>query len=229
MADALGQSAPLGWDPSHCGENIALDGAEASHETSQWGSVLATEWLSEGTHEIELLTQNVDYPSLFVGVVRRAYWEHASAGARREDGESMRDSEHAICMHGDGRLFIKTAEKDWGLMRLVTGDRVVLTLDFDRGVVTFALSRTVRGKPKETVAEVPGLFTEATVAVCFGGRDQCVAIGQWTRRASEGGAAPARDPFAEATSEPVARLTLDERDAERSNQDEMARVASTLQ
>ena len=37
------------------------------------------------------------------------------------------------------------------------------------------------------------------------------------------------DPFAEAMSEPVARLTLDERDAERSNQDEMARVASTLQ
>ena len=218
----------LEWDTGHCGANLTVSGPTVEHETSSWGSVLATEWWSEGVHEVELLTENVDYPSLFVGVVRRAYWEHASAEARQEDGESMRDSEHAICMHGDGRLFIKAVEKDWGLMRLMTGEKLTLTLDFDRGVVTFALQRTVRGKPKETIAEVPGLFSEAAVAACFGGREQRITIGSVSHRAADAGAAAVRDPFVEAMGAPVARLTLDESDAEKSNSAEMVKVASTL-
>ena len=231
MSDGAGASgaSPLVWDAAHCGDNITLAGPSAQHDKSSWDAVLTTDWLAEGVHEIELHTENVDYPSLFVGVVRRAYWEHASAADRKDDGESMRDSEHAICMHGDGRLFIKAAEKDWGLMRLMTGEKLQLTLDFDRSVVTFALSRTVRGKLKGTVAEVPGLFAEAAVAVCFGGRDQCITLGRWTHRASEAGAAVARDPFVEAMGEPVARLTLGDNDAERTNNDEIAKVASTLQ
>jgi hypothetical protein len=141
----------------------------------------------------------------------------------------MRDSASAICMHGDGRLFIRTAEKDWGLMRLTTGHPLTIRLDFERAVVTFELRRTIRGKEKETIAEVPGLFAEATVAVCFGGREQKLSIAKWTQSSSAGGASKvARDPFVEAMGAPVERLSLQERDAGASVDAEVAAVASTM-
>jgi len=79
-----------------------------------------------------------------------------------------RDSKHAICIHGDGRVFIKGQEKEWGLMRVATGDPVQILCDFERGVVTFRLARTIRGKEKVTIAEVPGLFTGGVhLFACF--------------------------------------------------------------
>jgi len=76
-------------------------------------------------------------------------------------------------------------------------------LDFERAVVTFKLARTVRGKEKETLAEVPGLFSEAAVAVCFGGRDQRLSLMRCTRLDSDETATVARDPFTEAMGAPV--------------------------
>ena len=142
----------------------------------------------------------------------------------------MRDSAKAITMHGDGRLFIKSAEKEWGLMRLMTGHRLIICLDFDQASVTFVLRRTVRGKERETIAEVPGLFVGGVaLAVCFGGREQELSIGSWTRSTSGRPAKALRDPFVDAMGAPVERLTLAERDAAASVDSEIAAVASTLQ
>ena len=61
-------------------------------------------------------------------------------------------------MHGDGRVFIRTLEKDWGLMRMESGSSVRFILDFHSKSLKIVLARTIRGKAKETIAEVPGLF-----------------------------------------------------------------------
>jgi len=82
----------------------------ATHSKSAWDTVLADTWLSEGVHEVEIGTDCVDNLSCYIGVVRRKHW------AECEEDVAMRDSEDAICMHGDGRLFIKTKEKEWGMM-----------------------------------------------------------------------------------------------------------------
>ena len=69
-------------------------------------------------------------------------------------------------------------------MRVKTGEHVRLTLDFERGLVSFELNRLVRGKNKQTIAEIPGLFASATVVACFGGRDQQLSIASCTERKS---------------------------------------------
>ena len=56
------------------------------------------------------------------------------------------------------------------MMRFNTGDPCFLTIDHLRGVVTFKLVRQLRGKQKETIAEIPGLRGAVTVMACFGGR-----------------------------------------------------------
>lgn len=91
------------------------------------------------------------------------------------------------------------------------------------------LRRAVRGKDKETIAEVPGLFAEATVAACFGGRDQQLSLSLRTESSSSKTTKMARDPFVNAMGAPVERLGLEVRDAAASVNAEMAKVASTLQ
>jgi len=124
---------------------------------------------------------DVDRQSLFLGMVSREHW--ATTQETDEDGAAvecpMRDSSHALCiLHGDGRVFVKTQEKDWGLMRMHSEGEVKLTLDFEAGLVTFSLSHADRrGKVKETVAELPGLyFAECTLAACFGGKSQRLIV-----------------------------------------------------
>ena len=168
------------WDPAHCAEPIALDGATAVHNGgSTWVSVQCSTWLSSGVWEIVVQTDDVDRPSLFLGVVTREHW--ATTQETDEDGVAtdppMRDSPHAICMHGDRRVFIKTQEKDWGLMRMTTEGAVRITLDFEAGLLTFKLAHTDRrGVLKETEAEIPGLFGECTLAACFGGKGQRLTV-----------------------------------------------------
>jgi len=64
------------------------------------------------------------------------------------------------------------------------------------------LSRTVRGRHKETLAEIPGLFPSATVIACFGGRDQQLTISSCSAPSAIDGADAAqkkvRDIFTEA-------------------------------
>jgi hypothetical protein len=59
------------WDASHCQQNITLDGSTAENSSSRWSNVLASEWVSEGVHEITLDCDCVDNLSLFVGVVSK--------------------------------------------------------------------------------------------------------------------------------------------------------------
>lgn len=148
----------------------------ATSNSSAWTSVLASEQLSGGIFEVVIDTVCVDNPSLFIGVATSKYWDAVEASAAEDEEMLPRDSPECICMHGDGRCFIKTQEKDWGLMKLASDASLVIVLDFPQGIVSFKLARTVRGKVKETVAEIPGLFDSATIVACFGGRDQqCVA------------------------------------------------------
>lgn len=201
-ADYVTTYYPMQWDSSSLGKNITLkeDDFTALHATSNWNTVCARCWLSEGIHEIELATECVDNISLFVGVVERKFCEEQS---NAEEGDEVlpRDSKHAICMHGDGRVFIRGAEKDWGLMRVSTGDPILITLDFARGLVIFKLTRTVRGKERETIAEIPGLRQgEVTIMACFGGRDQELRLARHDVLKQPRGAAikKVRDAFAEA-------------------------------
>ena len=140
--------------------------------------------------EIQIGTDNVDNSSFFIGVCQRTYWEDYSSAAAEGEEVLPRDSSSAICMHGDGRCFIKAQEKDWGLMKLVSGGALHMLLDFERGVVQFRLSHTLRGKLKETIAEIPGLPASATLVLCCGGRDQQLTITRCeARKARRGGAA----------------------------------------
>ena len=203
---------------------VSDDGASCSHECNSWDTACGDTWFSEGIVSIELHTDEVDRPSLYAGIVSR---DHSF-----EEDTALRDSPHALCMHGDGRVFIRTLEKDWGLMRMESGSSVRFILDFNTKSLKIVLARTIRGKAKETIAEVPGLFAEATLAVCFGGKGQRVTIGEVTVDTSGGDAsAPvARDVFVEAMGQPVAPLTLaaERGDAEASAAAEVAKVAATM-
>jgi len=219
------------WDPAHCAEPIALDGATAVHNGgSTWASVQCSTWLSSGVWEIVVQTDDVDRPSLFLGVVTREHW--ATTQETDEDGDAvhppMRDSMHAICMHGDRRVFIKTQEKDWGLMRMVTGGAVRIKLDFEAGLLTFKLAHTDRrGALKESEAEIPGLFGECTLAACFGGKDQRLTVASCIQlEGSPEEQARRRDAFS--LENRVDRVTLDAVTDEDALRAEEVAVATTL-
>ena len=199
------------WSTKECATELILSAsdASASNAKTSWSAVIGDEYLNSGIYDVELFCDNLDNLSCFFGVAAPGYWKEVEAAAEDEEaGDALpRDSKHVICMHGDGRCFIKGKEKDWGLMRVASGEPVFITLDFDLGIVSFKLSRTVRGKVKETIAEIPGLFPAATIVACFGGRDQQLTIAKCARRrklddAGEGSSsAPrrkVRDVFAEA-------------------------------
>jgi hypothetical protein len=208
---------------------VSEGGASASHATSSsWGLAIADTWFNEGVHEITLPTQ-CDNLSLFVGVCRRKYADDAAAAVAADEEIGLpRDSEDAICMHGDGRVFIRGSEKDWGLMTLKSDSSLVLVLDFETGVVTFKLERMVRGKRKETEAAIPGLFAEATLCVAFGGRDQGLELGSIERLASAGEGKRVRDAFTEAMGSFVAPLTLKAERPAGSVSSQEAAVAATM-
>jgi hypothetical protein len=83
---------------------------------------MGDKFMSEGVMEVEINCDCVDNPSLFIGVAAPGFWEDQVAAAADEDELLPRDSTKVICMHGDGRCFIRGQEKDWGLMRLATGE-----------------------------------------------------------------------------------------------------------
>jgi hypothetical protein len=202
------------WDADRLSSKdvtLGENGCSASNAKGSWHLVLGDEYLSSGIVEVEIATENVDNLSLFIGVASPAYWDEWKAALKEGEEElAPRDSKNCICMHGDGRCFIRGMEKDWGLMRLATGSTLSLILDFERGVVTFRNSRVVRGKAKETEAEIAGLFPSATLVACFGGRDQVLTIASCaprkggTAEGDEAGGASGRrrvkDVFADALS-----------------------------
>ena len=191
------------WDAAACGANIKLDGRgrTASHSSSAWDYVLGSKWMSGGVHTITITTDNVDNLSLFVGIVARPFWGALKAAEADEEGEEYlpRHSAHAIMMHADGRIFIKNKEKDWGMLKLLSGGRLNITLDFGTGVASFSYSREVKGQMKECLAEVPGLFAEARLALCFGGKHQQVTITSHEESAGDADAQVVRDAFADVT------------------------------
>ena len=141
------------------------------------------------------------------------YWDAVQKAAEDMRGRCATAGLSALHLHARRRALLhKGQEKDWGLMRVKTGEHVRLTLDFERGLVSFELNRMVRGKNKQTIAEIPGLFASATVVACFGGRDQQLSIASCTERKSlfgssadggEGASAPrrkVRDVFNDALS-----------------------------
>ena len=109
----------------------------ATNTSSAWTSIQADEFLSEGVHEVVINAMDVDNPSLFVGIAAPEYWDQVAAAMAQGEEALPRDSPHCICMHGDGRCFIKSQEKDWGLMRLASDASLVLVLDFVQAQVSF--------------------------------------------------------------------------------------------
>ena len=188
------------WDAAKVStKKVTLSEASscATNASNDWTSILGDEFLSEGVYEVVLETVNVDNLSLFVGVASPKYWDFVGATEAEGDEPMPRNSVETICMHGDGRLFIRTKEKDFGLMRMATDASVTMVLDFVQETVTFKLCRTVRGKVKETEAAIPGLFPRATVVVCLGGRDQSLVLASCRRIESGEDAKKVRDNFAE--------------------------------
>ena len=205
VVDGVSRPTGMKFDTARCASTLTLseDNKTASNAKTTWAAVVGDDYLSSGVYDIEIACDSVDNLSLFFGVAAPGYWDAVQkAAVDDEEGDALpRDSPHCICMHGDGRCFIKGKEKDWGLMRVKTGEHVRLTLDFERGLVSFELNRMVRGKNKQTIAEIPGLFASATVVACFGGRDQQLSIASCTERKSlfgssadggEGGCCPGR-------------------------------------
>jgi len=215
------------------GPHITLgeEGTTATHATSNWSSVGADRWLSDGVHEVEVMCDSVDNVSLFIGVVERQFWEDVKSA---EEGEDVlpRDSKHSICMHGDGRVFIRGAEKDGGLMRVASGEPIWITVDFERGVVSFKLARQLRGKPRETLAEIPGLRGAVTLIACFGGRDQSLTIASCDRVTQGAGDEPAkraRDIFADTEKDRIAPIAFQAPAKVGTYEEQIRDVAATME
>ena len=68
------------------------------HARNVWDTVQCDTWLSSGVHRITVKTDDVENVGLFLGVVSRDFWSDDA------EDEPMRDSPHALCMHGDGRV-----------------------------------------------------------------------------------------------------------------------------
>jgi hypothetical protein len=224
---------PMRWSREMKGSNVTLSEGDmtATHATSRWDAVVGDTWLEGGVYKIELATEDVDNLSLFVGVVERGYWAEVQAA---EEGEDVlpRDSKYSICMHGDGRTFIRGIEKDWGMMRVATGDPIEITIDFTRGVVIFRLTRTVRGKERETAAEIPGLRGAVTILACFGGRDQSLTIARCERiKDTLHGVKKERDTFGDALDgvEHVAPIAFSESKKGLSYEEQIRDMAATME
>ena len=86
----------------------------------------------------------------------------------------------------------------------------------------------VKGAAKECLAEVPGLFPEACLCVCFGGRGQALTITSHEESAADADAQVARDAFAD-VADATGRLELNAQDAGASHADEVAKVAQTME
>jgi len=229
---ASDESGALKWDSTRCGANITLtnDGHSALHATSEWNSVMSSGLLKDGLYEIEIGCANVDNSSFFIGVAEASYWIEYSAA---EEGVDVlpRDSSSAICMHGDGRVFIKGVEKNWGLMRLASGDPLILVLDFISGVITFKQQRTVRGKQKEAVAEIAGLFSEVSLVACFGGREQQLTVERCTILTDDSlPRQKARDFLADALGgQPVAPVSFDAPNKSATYDEQVKQIASAME
>ena len=200
----------------------------ATSSSSAWTSLLASDFLSEGIYEVTIDTVDVDNPSLFIGVASPKYWDAVVEAAKDGEEALPRDSTECICMHGDGRCFIKSQEKDWGLQKMASNSSLRMVLDFPQGVVSFKLERVVRGKLKETVAEIPGLFPSATIVACLGGRDQQLVLSSCERRTADevGEQKKVRDVFDGLGEEKVARLQLEGNTVGGTYAEQIAAVAS---
>ena len=103
------------WDAKRVSDpnlTLAEDGLAASNAKGSWHVVVGDEFLSEGVYDVEISTE-CDNLSLYVGVCAPGYWEECeNAKAEGEEPPPPRDSKHCICMHGDGRCFIRGMEKD---------------------------------------------------------------------------------------------------------------------
>lgn len=235
---ATSTPATLRWDASRVPSNVVLsaDGSTATHSNPIWSMVRSDRMLSceDGdVVEVVISTPCVDNISLFLGVAEPSFFTEAAAAA--EEGAELlpRDSKHAICIHGDGRVFIKGKENLWGMNRVATGDPIHLIIDFARGVITFRLPRTVRGQQKETVADVPGLFRHGVyVLACFGGRHQELAITRCKARTGRGDCGSrrrVRDTFAEAIGEKVAPVPFSAPRVAQSYEQRVADMAAMLE
>ena len=238
-AASADSAPPIKWDASRVPSSISVsaDGSSAAHNSPAWGTVRSDRLLSSedgDVVEVTFGTPCVDNISLFVGVAEPSFFAEAAASA--EEGAELlpRDSKHAICIHGDGRVFIKAKENQWGLFRVATGDPIHLTLDFVRGVATFRLTRTVRGQDKETLAEVPGLFRHGVyLMACFGGRHQELSITRCAPRAARAGGAPrrrVRDLFGDAMlGERVAPVPFSTASVAQTYEQRVAEMAASLE
>ena len=59
------------WQAKSDSVAVSADGASCSHECNSWDSACGDTWFSEGIVSIELLTDEVDRPSLYAGIVSR--------------------------------------------------------------------------------------------------------------------------------------------------------------
>ena len=166
----------MSWDSTKIGPDLAFDGARktVTHTTSSgWSCQVADRVFAEGVHHIELWCENVDNLGLFVGVAGRSFLD------AHDFEDSMRESPDVCCIHGDGRVFVRKSERDWGLQRMATGRKIDLMLDIDSGILKLHLENVnSRGQAVHSNAEITGLPAQVVLAVCFGGKDQALRIGR---------------------------------------------------
>ena len=133
-------------DRSECTTTLRHNSSDPCHIHPVWK-----------VYTIELVMENMDDLGFFCGLVDEKILEEEDWSE-----DQLRDSKHFHGMHGDGRLFLASKEKDFGLMRLDTGRVVTLTVDCDKLQLGFVL----RGG--KSSADCPKIPNKCALAVCFG-------------------------------------------------------------
>ena len=64
-------SSSMRWLAKSESVAVSHDGASCSHECNSWDTACGDTWFSQGIVTIELLTDEVDRPSLYAGIVSR--------------------------------------------------------------------------------------------------------------------------------------------------------------
>lgn len=160
----------LSWRSDKLGDGIQLDSTcktVARHSKAGYGVQLMDAWLTKDITTVALECNQLT-EDCCIGIVGRNY----NPGDWNGD---LMQSTHAVVLHcGTGRVSFKGAETNFVLRPLVSGARLVLTIDMQTREMTFELMGATGAVESSLVVE--GVPAELAVAVCLGPGEQRVRL-----------------------------------------------------
>tara|TARA_B110001452_G_scaffold139879_1_gene116248 strand:- start:261 stop:959 length:699 start_codon:yes stop_codon:yes gene_type:complete len=165
-----GTAVELAWRSDKLGDGIQLDSScktVSRHSKSGYGVQLTDAWLTKDITTVAIECQQLT-EDCCIGIVGRNYNPGDWNG-------NLMQSSHAVVLHcASGRVSFKGAETNFVLRPLVTGARLVLTIDMQTREVTFELMGASGSVESSLIVE--GLPAELAVAACFGPGEQRVRL-----------------------------------------------------